>query len=61
MMGLFYHKLWKGHKPPLAALREAQLYLYHHADRIGVLALRRAVDFKEDDLPGGAPAPAPAP
>jgi CHAT domain-containing protein len=40
LMGLFYYKLWSEGKPPLQALREAQLYLYHHPDQIKALATR---------------------
>jgi CHAT domain-containing protein len=45
LMALFYHKLWRENKPPLAALREAQLTLYRHPDRIGAFAGARGVDF----------------
>jgi CHAT domain-containing protein/Tfp pilus assembly protein PilF len=45
LMGLFYHKLWGEGKPPLQALREAQLYLYRHPDQIQTLAQTRAPDF----------------
>jgi CHAT domain-containing protein len=56
LMGLFYHKLWKEGKPPLAALREAQLYLYRHPDRIADLARQRGLDFEEKPLPPDAAA-----
>jgi CHAT domain-containing protein/tetratricopeptide (TPR) repeat protein len=55
LMALFYHKLWKENKPPLVALREAQLTLYHHPERIPALAKERGL--KLDDvvaLPAGA-------
>lgn len=45
LMALFYHKLWQENKPPLAALREAQLTLYHHPARIASLAKERGPDF----------------
>jgi len=45
LMALFYHKLWQEKKPPLAALREAQLTLYHHPERIASLAKERGPDF----------------
>ena len=31
-MRLFYHKLWQEQKPPIEALREAQLTIYRHPD-----------------------------
>jgi CHAT domain-containing protein/tetratricopeptide (TPR) repeat protein len=56
LMSLFYHKLWKEKLPPLEALRQAQLGLYHHPERIGRLARARGPDFdKEAELPA-APA-----
>jgi CHAT domain-containing protein len=45
LMGLFYRKLWIEQKPPMQALREAQLYLYQHPEEISVLAQKRGVDF----------------
>jgi CHAT domain-containing protein len=45
LMALFYHKLLQEKKPPLAALREAQLTLYHHPERIASLAKERGPDF----------------
>jgi tetratricopeptide (TPR) repeat protein/CHAT domain-containing protein len=45
LMGLFYRKLWVEKKPPLAALREAQLYLYRHPEQIASLAAKRGVNF----------------
>jgi tetratricopeptide (TPR) repeat protein/CHAT domain-containing protein len=45
LMALFYHHLWREGKPPLAALRAAQLTLYRHPERIGQLAGARGVDF----------------
>jgi CHAT domain-containing protein/tetratricopeptide (TPR) repeat protein len=52
-MGLFYHKLWQEKRPPLEALRQAQLALYHHPERIGRLARARGPDFaKEAETPG---------
>jgi tetratricopeptide (TPR) repeat protein len=57
LMGLFYHKMWHEKKPPIVALREAQLTLYRHPDRIGVLARARALDFdKAEPLPAEAAA-----
>src|SRR5262249_44970142 len=49
LMGLFYHKLWRENQAPLPALREAQLYLYRHPERVGVLArLRSGPDFANE-------------
>lgn len=45
LMRLFYYKLFRDHKPPLAALREAQLAIYHHPEQIGPLAAARAPEF----------------
>jgi CHAT domain-containing protein/Tfp pilus assembly protein PilF len=45
LMGLFYHHLWREGQPPLEALRQAQLTLYHHPERIPVLARERGPDF----------------
>ena len=44
LMTEFYTKLWKEHKPPIDALREAQLYIYRHPDAIG-----KARKFDTDD------------
>jgi CHAT domain-containing protein len=38
LMALFYHKLWNENKPPVVALREAQLTVYHHPERVADLA-----------------------
>jgi CHAT domain-containing protein len=45
LMGLFYHKLWHEDKPPVVALREAQLALYRNPGQIGGLARLRGPDF----------------
>ncbi len=45
LMKLFYHKLWKENKPPIDALREAQLAVYRNPDLIGKLAGSRGPDF----------------
>jgi CHAT domain-containing protein len=45
LMGLFYHHLWMEKRPPLEALRQAQLTLYRHPERIGPLARLRGPDF----------------
>ena len=46
LMAIFYDQLWQKHKPPIEALRIAQLRLYHHPECIGELAkLRGTPDF----------------
>lgn len=45
LMRLFYYKVFRENKPALAALREAQLTIYHHPEQIGALASARAPDF----------------
>jgi CHAT domain-containing protein len=40
-MAKFYHELWVNKQPPLAALRSAQLTIYHHPERIPALAGER--------------------
>ncbi|MBI3302002.1 MAG: hypothetical protein HYZ72_07995 [Deltaproteobacteria bacterium] len=60
-MGLFYHKLWQEKKTPLEALREAQLTLYHHPDRIPVLARQRGPNFDKVVRLPVTPAKAPPP
>ena len=51
LMTLFYDKLWRENKSPLAALREAQLTLYHDPEKIPALARERAVRI-ESVTPG---------
>jgi tetratricopeptide (TPR) repeat protein len=48
LMKLFFRKLWIEGKPPLAALREAQLFVYHNPDRIGDVARARGPDFGKE-------------
>jgi CHAT domain-containing protein len=48
LMKLFYHALWVESKPPLAALRGAQLALYRHPERVGTLATARGLDFRNE-------------
>jgi len=56
LMALFYHKLWVEKKSPIAALRDAQLTLYHHPERIVMLAKERGPDFdKVVTLPATPP------
>jgi CHAT domain-containing protein len=47
LMRLFYHHLWIDKRPPLEALRQAQLTLYRHPERIGTLARARGPDFEK--------------
>jgi CHAT domain-containing protein len=55
LMGLFYHYLWGHQKPPLEALRDAQLYLYCNPEQVPLLAKRRGEDFTEVPLPAVKP------
>ena len=57
LMTVFYTKLWKENKPPLEALREAQLYVYRHPDEIGKLAASRGLGLTE---PGNCPTAVPS-
>jgi CHAT domain-containing protein len=41
LMAQFYHELWVNKKPPIEALREAQLTIYRHPERIADLAGER--------------------
>jgi CHAT domain-containing protein len=59
LMALLYHKLWQEHKPPLVALREAQLHLYRHPEAIPVLAGKRGPDFDQEVQRPVAPKPLP--
>jgi CHAT domain-containing protein len=47
LMALFYHHLWQEKRAPLEALRQAQLTLYHHPERIPQLARARGPDFEK--------------
>jgi CHAT domain-containing protein len=57
LMALFYRKLWLENRPPLQALREAQLYIYSHPEQIKGLAGLRGIDFTAKDLPKVTPTP----
>jgi CHAT domain-containing protein/Tfp pilus assembly protein PilF len=48
LMGLFYSKLWRERKPPLQALREAQLEVYRHPERIPAYARLRGPDLSRE-------------
>jgi CHAT domain-containing protein len=50
LMALFYHELRANQRPPLEALRQAQLALYRHPEAVAVAA-KRGADFRESDLP----------
>src|SRR5262249_58037022 len=56
LMTQFYHELRANKRPPLAALREAQLTIYRHPERIPALAGSRG-KVKQDDAvkEGSAP------
>jgi CHAT domain-containing protein len=47
LMALFYHKYWQEKLPPLEALRQAQLTLYRHPERLPVLARARGPEFEK--------------
>ncbi len=59
LMAIFYDQLWRQNKPPIEALRTAQLTLYRHPDLIGRLARARGTpDFDKlvqlpEPPPGG--------
>jgi CHAT domain-containing protein len=54
LMGLFYYKMWRENKPPMLALREAQLEVYRHPEKISIWSRRRGPDFrKAESLPTG--------
>ena len=55
LMAKFYHELWVNKKPPIEALREAQLTVYRHPELIPDLAgergapkLKEAVTVKSE-------------
>jgi CHAT domain-containing protein len=55
LMSVFYHHLWVEKKTPLEALRQAQLTLYCHPERIPTLALARGPDFEKAARPPATP------
>jgi CHAT domain-containing protein/tetratricopeptide (TPR) repeat protein len=57
LMSLFYDRLWRQGKPPIEALREAQLAIYYHPELVGKLvATRGTPDFdKLVRMPQAAP------
>jgi CHAT domain-containing protein len=50
LMALFYRNLWDKSLPPVEALRQAQLEIYHHPEKIAELAAGFRGTFKE--VPG---------
>jgi CHAT domain-containing protein len=50
LMALFYRNLWEKSLPPVEALRQAQLEIYHHPEKIAELAAGFRGTFKE--VPG---------
>jgi CHAT domain-containing protein len=68
LMTLFYHRLWVENKPPIEALREAQLTIYRHPEEIQPLAhgtrgpkdLTKALPLPQRDPTGPPAATAPA-
>jgi CHAT domain-containing protein/tetratricopeptide (TPR) repeat protein len=55
LMAVFYHKLWHENLPPIEALRQAQLTLYRHPERIIELAERGYDVSKVVKLPPDEP------
>jgi CHAT domain-containing protein len=53
LMARFYHQLWTQKKPPLEALRQAQLEVYRHPGRIAEWA-GREFGGAEVPLPKGS-------
>jgi CHAT domain-containing protein len=47
LMAVFYHQLWQEGRPPLEALRRAQLALYRHPRDLPALARGRGPDFEQ--------------
>jgi CHAT domain-containing protein len=58
LMAQFYHELWVNRRPPLEALRQAQLTIYRHPERIAALAGERGRPALEEAAKLG-PAAAP--
>jgi CHAT domain-containing protein/tetratricopeptide (TPR) repeat protein len=61
LMAQFYHELWVNQRPPLAALRQAQLTIYRHPDRIAALSGDRGRPALESAAKLGPAAPAKGP
>jgi CHAT domain-containing protein len=60
LMTKFYHELWVENKTPLAALREAQLTIYHHPELIPSLAGDRGRPEQQKAVQLGHPVKLPA-
>jgi CHAT domain-containing protein len=56
LMALFYRNLWEKDLPPIEALRQAQLEIYRHPEKIAELAA--AFRGKFEDVPGSGEAAA---
>jgi len=52
LMALFYRNLWEMNLPPVEALRQAQLEIYHSPEKIAGLA--EGFRGKFDEVPGAA-------
>ena len=50
LMAKFYHELWVNKKPPIEALREAQLTIYRHPELIPDLAGERGAPKVKEAL-----------
>jgi CHAT domain-containing protein len=60
LMAQFYHELWVEKRPPIEALRAAQLTVYRHPERIPALARDRGPNFTKTAKLSIAVAPAEA-
>src|SRR5262249_30421568 len=59
LMAKFYHELWVNKKPPIEALREAQLLIYHHPELIPDLAGERGAPKLKEAVGVKASSPKP--
>jgi CHAT domain-containing protein len=62
LMAEFYRQLWQEHQPPIEALRQAQLLIYRHPERVRELASERRPPNLSQPQPvntGTAPSAAP--
>jgi CHAT domain-containing protein/tetratricopeptide (TPR) repeat protein len=57
LMALFYHHLWEKNLPPIEALRQAQLTVYRHPERVKELAGERGLKLDKVVKLPAAPAP----
>jgi CHAT domain-containing protein/tetratricopeptide (TPR) repeat protein len=57
LMAIFYDQLWRQGKPPIEALRTAQLTLYYHPERAGELARARGTPDFDKRVQRPEPAP----